>query len=56
MSQKKIKQAKKFTVKQVLMSLEWGVEDGKFTILSPLTDEFVSIELSVIKERINGKT
>ncbi len=54
MSQKQIKNAKKHTVKEVLKSLEWGVEGDKFTILSPITDEFVSIDLSEIKKRING--
>jgi len=55
MSQKKIKQQKKHTVKEVLASLEWGIEGDKFTLLSPITDEFITIELSVIKQKL-GET
>jgi hypothetical protein len=51
MSQKKTKQLKKHTVKEVLQSLQWSVEDGKLQLLSPITDEFVSIVLSEITKQ-----
>ena len=69
MSQNKIKQtnnakgyqkttqfkAAKHTVKEVLQSLQWSVEDGKLQLLSPITDEFVTISLSAINPPTNGQ-
>ena len=52
MSQKRTKQASKHTVKEVLASLEWSTEDGKLVLMSPITQEFVTIEMSAI----NGQT
>ena len=54
MSQKKIKSENKHTVKEVLKSLEWGIEDNKLTLLCPITDEYITIELSEVKKHING--
>lgn len=54
MSQKKTKQTNKHTVKEVLMSLEWSVEGDKLQILSPITDEFVTLDLRVINGTKNG--
>jgi hypothetical protein len=53
MSQKQIKSAKKYTVREVLKSLEWGIEGDKLTLLCPITDEFISISLEAIKNQIN---
>lgn len=50
MSQKQTKNAKKHTVKEVLQSLEWSVEDGKLMLLSPITDEFVVLNLAVVNQ------
>lgn len=55
MSQKQVKQSKKHTVKEVLASLQWSIEDGKLQLLSPITDEFVTISLSAINPPQNGK-
>jgi hypothetical protein len=48
MSQKQIKQANKFTVKQVLASIEWSIEDGELILLSRLSDEFITIDMEAI--------
>jgi hypothetical protein len=53
MSQKKIKSENKHTVKEVLKSLEWGIEGDKLTLLCPITDEFISIDIEAIKSQIN---
>ena len=55
MSQKQTKQAKKHTVKEVLQSLQWSIGDGKLQLLSPITDEFVTISLSAINPPTDGK-
>ena len=54
MSQKKTKQTNKHTVKEVLASLQWSVEKGKLLLCSPITDEFVTINLSAINQPHNG--
>ena len=54
MSQKKQKSENKHTVKEVLKSLEWGVEAGKLTLLCPITDEYITIDLSEVKKHIYG--
>ena len=54
MSQKKIKSENKHTVKEVLKSLEWGVEGDKLTLLCPITDEYITIDMNAIKQKING--
>lgn len=54
MSEKKTKQAKKFTVRQVLSGLQWSVNGSKLELLSPLTDEFVTIDLNSITDKNNG--
>ncbi len=50
MSQRKTKQARKHTVKEVLKSIRWSTEDGKLILLSEISDEFVTIDLSAIKD------
>ena len=54
MSQKKIKQENKHTVKEVLLSIKWGIEGDKMTILSSITDEYVVIDISELKKHIDG--
>jgi hypothetical protein len=54
MSQKQIKSAKKHTVKEVLQSIQWSVEGDKLILLSPITDEYITISLTAINQ--NGKT
>lgn len=49
MSQKQIKREKKHTVKEVLMSITWSIEDGKLILLSPITDEYITIQLTSIQ-------
>lgn len=53
MSQKQIKNEKKHTVKEVLKSIEWSIEDDKLILLSNITDEFITIKLEAIN-KING--
>jgi len=53
MSQKKTKQIKKHTVKEVLQSLQWSVEDGKLMLLSKITDEYVTIDIGAIQKSPN---
>ena len=53
MSQKKLKQASKHTVKEVLKSLEWGIDGDKLTLLSPITNEYVSIDMNVLNLKEN---
>jgi hypothetical protein len=56
MSQKQTKGAKKHTVKEVLASIQWSTENNKLILLSPITDEFVTIELSAIIAKNSGTT
>ncbi|MES2216640.1 MAG: hypothetical protein V4481_05095 [Patescibacteria group bacterium] len=53
MSQKQIKRVKKHTVKEVLKSITWSVENGKLLLLSTITDEFITLDINAIN---NGKT
>ena len=48
MSQKQIKQSKKFTVGEVLASIEWSIEDGELILLSRLSDEFITLDMDAI--------
>ena len=48
MSQKQIKQSKKFTVKEVLASIEWSIEDDELILLSRLSDEYVTLDMGAI--------
>ena len=48
MNQKRVKQAKKHTVKEVLASIEWSIEDGELILLSRLSDEFITIDMEAI--------
>ena len=51
MSQKKVKQANKHTVKEVLESIEWSIDGGDLILLSRLSDEFITIDMdAVIKQ------
>ena len=45
---KQSKEEKKYTVQEVLKSLQWSVEGGKLQILSSITDEYITIELNAI--------
>ena len=48
MSQKQIKQSKKFTVGEVLASIEWSIEDCELILLSRLSDEFITLDMDAI--------
>ena len=50
MSQKRVKQLKKHTVKEVLKSITWSVEVDKLILLSPITDEYITISVKAIVE------
>jgi hypothetical protein len=54
MSQKKIKSENKHTVKEVLKSLTWSIEDDQLMLLSPITDEFVTISMDAIMSKSDG--
>jgi hypothetical protein len=68
MSQNKIKQtndakgyqkttqfkAAKHTVKEVLASIEWSVEDDQLMLLSRISDEYITIDLQTIINKNNG--
>lgn len=56
MSEKQAKNSRKFSVKQVLGSIQWSIENGKLVLLSTLSDEYVTIDLSAITNKENGKT
>ena len=49
MSQKQVKNSKKYTVKEVLKSITWSVENGKLILLSDITNEFITLDLNAIK-------
>lgn len=57
MSQRRIKSAKKHTVKEVFRSVQWDVADGSIRIISDLDDPenpvFVSISLEAITKAHN---
>jgi hypothetical protein len=55
MSQKKQKSENKHTVKEVLKSLQWSVEDNVLMLLSSITDEFVTISMDAIMSRSDGE-
>jgi hypothetical protein len=55
MSQKKVKSEKKHTVKEVLKSLSWSIEDDQLMLLSPITDEYVVISMDAINTKTDGK-
>lgn len=54
MRQKKTKQINKHTVKEVLKSLTWSIEDDQIMLLSPITDEFVTISVDAINSKSGG--
>lgn len=56
MSQKQVKSIKKHTVKEVLASIQWSIEKNKLILLSPITDEYVTIELLAILAKENDTT
>lgn len=56
MSQKQAKQERspKHSVKEVLKSIHWSVDNGKLVLLSTITDEFVTIEMDAIFKTDHG--
>lgn len=56
MSQKQTKSVKKHTVKEVLKSIEWSVEDGRLVLMSGITAEFVTIDMSAFNGNNREKT
>lgn len=44
-------ETEKYSVQEVLKSIEWSVENGKLMLLSKLTDEFITIDVKAIHEQ-----
>ena len=55
MSGKQVKNSRKFSVKQVLGSINWSIENGKLVLLSTLSDEYVTLDLNAIIQK-DGET